>query len=98
VTKKLLCGQVDLAGLQPLESRPVVLNDQLLGAAIRPTSGSRRPLFVSPGNGLNLASAERIVRAVLSGRRLPLPLYWADGLSRQHVKKLRENGNSSRTR
>ena len=89
VTKKLLCGQVDIAGLQPLESRPVVLDDQPVGAAIRSTSGSRRPLFISPGSGLNLASAEQIVRAVLSGRRLPLPLYWADRLSRNHAKNLR---------
>ena len=89
LTKKLLCGQVDINGLQPLESRPVVLDDRVIGAAIRPTSGSRRPLFVSPGNGLNLASAEQIVRAVLSGRRLPSPLYWADHLSRKHAKNLR---------
>ncbi len=88
VTKKLLCGQVDIDGLQPLESRPIVLEDQLIGAAIRPTSGSRRPLFISPGSGIDLSSAEAIVRAVLSGRRLPLPLYWADHLSRKHVKTL----------
>jgi deoxyribonuclease V len=91
VMKKLLCGQVDISGLQPLESRPVLLHDQCVGLAIRPTSGSRRPLFVSPGNGLNLSSAEQIVRAVLKGRRLPLPLYWADRLSRQHAKILRES-------
>ena len=89
VTKKLLCGKVDIAALRPLESRPVVLDDQLIGAAIRPTPGSCRPLFISPGSGLDLGSAERIVRAVLSGRRLPSPLYWADHLSRQHVKTLR---------
>ncbi len=90
VIKKLLCGRVDITGLKPLESRPVVLDDAVIGAAIRPTSGSRRPLFVSPGHGLNLASAEQIVRAVLTGRRLPLPLYWADHLSRQHAKTLRQ--------
>jgi len=89
VTKKLLCGQVDVTGLRPLESRPVVLDDQLIGAAIRPTAGSRRPLFISPGSGLNLASAEEITRAVLTGRRLPSPLYWADRLSRLHAKNLR---------
>ncbi|MGA2255259.1 MAG: endonuclease V [Thermoguttaceae bacterium] len=88
VTKKLLSGQVDIAGLQPLESRPVMLEHQLIGAAIRPTAGSRRPLFISPGSGLNLASAEQIVRAVLTGRRLPSPLYWADRLSRLHAKNL----------
>jgi deoxyribonuclease V len=89
VTKKLLCGKVEIAGLQPLESRPVVLEDRIIGTAIRPASGSRRPLFVSPGSGLDLASAEKIVRAVLSGRRLPSPLYWADHLSRNCVKILR---------
>ncbi len=89
VTKKLLCGKVDIAGLRSLESRPVVLDDQPIGVAIRPTEGSCRPLFVSPGNGLDLGSAERIVRAVLSGRRLPSPLYWADRLSRQKANALR---------
>jgi deoxyribonuclease V len=88
VTKKLLCGRVDIAGLQPLESRPVALDEQLIGAAIRPATGSRRPLFVSPGSGLDLASAEQMVRAVLGGRRLPSPLDWADRLSREHAKTL----------
>ena len=89
VTKKLLCGQVDISGLRPLESQPVVLDEQPVGAAIRATSGSCRPLFISPGSGLNLASAEQIVRAVLTGRKLPSPLYWADRLSRKYVKSLR---------
>ncbi len=65
-----------------------LFEDQPIGVAIRPTSGSRRPLFISPGSGLDLASAEQIVRAVLSVRRLPLPLYWADKLSRRHAKNL----------
>jgi deoxyribonuclease V len=89
VTKKLLCGQVDIAGMKPLESRPVVHDGQLLGAAIRPTSGSLRPLFISPGSGLNLASAEDIVRAVLSCQRLPSPIYWADRLSRKQSQNVR---------
>jgi deoxyribonuclease V len=91
VTKKLLCGQVDIQGMQPLESRPVVFDDQLQGAAIRPTAGSCRPLFISPGSGLDLASAEQIVRAVLTGRRLPSPLYWADRLSRKYALNVRQN-------
>jgi deoxyribonuclease V len=91
VAKKLLCGRVEIAGMQPLESRPVVFEGHLLGAAIRAISGSRRPLFISPGSGLDLAATEQIVRAVLGGRRLPLPLYWADRLSRLHVKNLRQN-------
>ena len=90
MTKKLLCGQVDIKGLRQLESRPVLLDEELVGAAIRPASGSLRPLFVSPGSGVDLTSAERIVRALLAGKRLPLPLYWADRLSRQYAKNLRQ--------
>ena len=82
VTKKLLCGRVDPDGLEPLESRPVVHEDRLIGTALRPTAGSRRPIFISPGHRVNLAFAEQLVRRLLHGRRLPEPLYWADRLSR----------------
>jgi deoxyribonuclease V len=86
VIKKLLCGQVNLKGLGRLESRPVVLGERPVGIAIRPDSASLRPLFVSPGSGIDLGSAERVVRSVLTEKRLPLPLYWADRLSRQGAK------------
>jgi deoxyribonuclease V len=112
VTKKLLCGQVDIEAMQPLESRPVLLLESqnprraaddgrtsrttdrlavvshsenrfnLSGVAIRPTSGSLRPIFVSPGHRVDLSFAEEIVRRLLLGRRLPEPLYWADRLSK----------------
>jgi deoxyribonuclease V len=82
LTKKLLCGSVDLAGLRPLESRPVVYQDRVAGAAVRPTAGSRRPVFLSPGNRVSLPFADQVVRRLLTGRRLPEPLYWADRLSR----------------
>jgi deoxyribonuclease V len=82
VIKKLLCGQVDVANLGPEESRPVLDNDRAMGVAMRPTSRSRRVIFVSPGHRVNLARAELIVRRLLCGHRLPEPLYWADRLSR----------------
>lgn len=82
VTKRLLCGRVDPAGMQPGESRPVVHEGRLIGAALRPTAGSRRPIFVSPGHRVDVAFAEQLVRRLLVGRRLPAPLYWADRLSR----------------
>lgn len=83
VTKKLLCGQVEIDGMQPAESRPVVHEDDLIGMALRPTAGSRRPIFISPGHRLDVAFAEQLVRRLLHGRRLPEPLYWADRLSRK---------------
>lgn len=83
VTKKLLCGQVDVDGMAPQESRPVEHEGRTIGVAIRPTSRSRRPIFVSPGHRVNLAYSELVVRRLLCGRRLPEPLYWADRLSRE---------------
>ena len=86
ITKRLLCGRVDLNGLRPLESRRVIHGDCAVGVALRPTAGSHRPIFVSPGHGVDLTLAEQVVRQLLRGRRLPEPLYWADRLSRQGVK------------
>jgi len=86
VTKKLLCGQVNPKRMTPGESRPVVHDDQLVGVAIRPTAGSLRPIFVSPGHRVDVAFCEALVRRLLCGRRLPEPLYWADRLSRQGMK------------
>ncbi len=85
VTKKLLCGTVDIKMMTPGESRPVFLDAETekIGAAICPKSGSRRPIYVSPGHEVDAAFCERLVLALLRGHRLPEPLYWADRLSRQ---------------
>ena len=98
VTKKLLCGQVDIKAMDAGESRPVLHpyrtphaprevgrhnEDRPIGVAIRPTAGSLRPIFISPGHRVDLAFAEQLVRRLLRGRRLPEPLYWADRLSRR---------------
>jgi deoxyribonuclease V len=113
VTKKLLCGQVDIKAMAPGESRPVWERDQqtgavsakrpsgrsgkgslapfppdethLLGVALRPTAGSQRPIFISPGHRVDVTFAEQLVRALLCGHRLPEPIYWADRLSRKGV-------------
>jgi len=82
VTKKLLCGRVDLEAMVPGESRPVLHEDQLIGVALRPTAGSLRPIFLSPGHRVDVAFCERLVRQLLRGRRLPEPIYWADRLGR----------------
>jgi len=86
VTKKRLVGRVDVEGMGPEESRPVVHAGRARGVAIRPTSGSRRPIYVSPGHCVSLPFAERVVRRLLRGRRLPEPVYWADRLSRAEAR------------
>jgi deoxyribonuclease V len=85
VTKKPLYGSFALEGIQPGESRPVFAEEKTerIGVAICPKSGSRRPIFASPGHRVDVAFAERLVLELLRSHRLPEPLYWADRLSRQ---------------
>ena len=83
VTKKHLCGTVDIEDMEPEESRPVMHEGRAIGSALRATAGSRRPIFISPGHRVDLARSEWVVRRSLTGRRLPEPIYWADRLSRQ---------------
>lgn len=82
VTKKLLCGQVNIKEMGAGESRPVIHEDQPIGVALRPTAGSLRPIFISPGHRVDVPFCEQLVRQLLRGRRLPEPIYWADRLSR----------------
>ncbi|MGA2068806.1 MAG: endonuclease V [Thermoguttaceae bacterium] len=88
VTKKLLCGEVRTEGMRPLEARLIELDGRPTGIALRPTAGSRRAIYVSPGHGVDLASAERLAGRLLLGHRLPEPLYWADRVSRRTAKGL----------
>ncbi len=87
LTKKQLCGRVDLEDMQHLESRPVMLNDRPLGAAIRPLPKSCRTIFVSPGHRVDVEFAAEVARRLLFGRRLPAPLYHADKISRAAAKE-----------
>ena len=82
VTKKLLCGDVAIEGMRPGEARPVLIGGRPTGLALRPTSGTRRPIFISPGHRVDLTYCERMVRGVMLDRRLPAPIYWADRFSR----------------
>ncbi len=82
VTKKLLCGDVEIVGMRPGDARPVLVDGRPAGVALRPTSGTRRPIFLSPGHRVDVAYCERLVRSLMFGRRLPAPIYWADRLSR----------------
>lgn len=83
VTKKLLCGHVEMTGMAPGESRPVWHEDRLIGVALRPTAGSARPIFISPGHRVDVAFSERLVRRLLFNQRLPEPIRLADRLSRK---------------
>ena len=90
ITKKHLFGRVDIHQMQPSEPREVLESGEpdarKLGAALLPATGTARPIFVSPGHRVSVAEAISITQAMLLGRRLPEPIYWADRLSRQAGK------------
>lgn len=86
VAKSLLCGRV--AGEVEIGSpAPILLEDVLTGVAVMPVANRKHTLYVSPGQGVDVATAERAVAAMLRGRRLPEPIYWADRLSRAAARE-----------
>lgn len=92
VTKKLLCGRVDLKNMTPGEVRPITIDHRQAGVAIRHRPTSPRPLFVSPGHRISVDSATNITRRLLLGRALPEPIYWSDRLSRCEARTDRRTG------
>jgi deoxyribonuclease V len=90
VAKSLLCGRLetpthpsgDLEALVTIEGRTA-------GAMLR-LPPSSRPLYVSPGQKIDITSAAHIARAFAFGHRLPEPLYWADRLSRAESRIARK--------
>ena len=70
VTKTLLCGRVEIEGMQPGESRPVVHEDRPISVALRPTAGSRRPISSRPAIAWTWRGRAGGSRLLL-GRRCP---------------------------
>lgn len=91
ITKKLLCGSVDLAGLAAGEMRDVVYQDEPIGVALR-AGRSHRPFFASPGHRVDPADTVAIVQQVLGSGRLPVPIALADRISRDHARRLKGGG------
>jgi deoxyribonuclease V len=90
VSKHQLCGR--LRDDDPLDGAPTIWqHDQCLGAIL--TRGAkRRTVFISAGNGLDLASCVRLVQSVWTTDRWPRPITRADALSRQQGRRLSDPG------
>jgi deoxyribonuclease V len=86
VTKKLLCGQVRLGGMAVGETRSVLLEDQPWGIALK-SKANAKPIYISPGHGVDIEFTRTLVRRLLQGHKLPEPLYWADRLSREATRR-----------
>jgi deoxyribonuclease V len=82
VAKSLLCGRLETPSGDSADLQAVLTVDHRTVGALLTLPPSSRPLYVSPGQKVDVPSAARIARAFAFGHRLPEPLYWADRLSR----------------
>ena len=79
VAKGHLCGHANTEGMTMGEWRPVVLDEETVGAAIR--TDRNQTLFVSPGHKADLTSAILLVQDLTARTALPAPLQWAHELA-----------------
>lgn len=80
VSKHQLCGRVSSEQFVK-GCAAIVQNGEIVGAKLDGGS-KRRTLFVSPGQGIDLATAVCLTRQAWLSQRLPLPIWYADRLSR----------------
>jgi len=69
VAKSKLCGQLSAEPKKVGESRPILLDKKEIGKALK-TSARAKPIFVSPGHNISMASALKITKKTA---RLKLP-------------------------
>jgi deoxyribonuclease V len=70
--KSWLVGEHDEPGPRAGDATPLTINGDEVGAVVRSAAGAK-PVFVSPGHLLDVASATNVVRSALSGYRHPAP-------------------------
>jgi deoxyribonuclease V len=70
--KSWLVGEHDEPGPAAGDAAPLTASGEVVGAAVRSAAGAK-PVYVSPGHQLDVASAVAVVRATLSGYRHPTP-------------------------
>jgi deoxyribonuclease V len=86
VAKSLLCGRIESEHPLIEGGRAVMIEKEVVGTALA-WGRSRHPLYVSPGQDVDVATATRIVSMFEHGHRLPEPLFWADHLSRAEARR-----------
>jgi len=87
VAKSHLVGDMDSEHLREGEATPVMLDGRIMGYAYR-SSGSRRPIFISPGNLITPKTALRLTRMVCR-TRVPEPIRQAHVNATEKIKKKR---------
>jgi deoxyribonuclease V len=70
--KSWLVGDRGEPGGEAGAASPLTIGGEQVGAVVRSATGAK-PVYVSPGHNIDLASALAVVRATLSGYRHPTP-------------------------
>lgn len=94
ISKKLLCGSVELNGLPAGQPREVIEQQEPIGVALKAGPKSR-PFFASPGHRINLQDAIAVVQQVLGSGRLPVPIALADRISREEAVRIKSAAPAS---
>lgn len=87
VGKSKLTGTHGEVGLDAGDSVALMDGEECIGTVLR-TKAKSNPLFISPGNNIDLPSAVELVRRCLRGYRLPEPTR----LAHMHVNLVRTTG------
>ncbi len=85
--KSRLVGKYAEPGLNRGDWSPLHYKDEIVGAVLRTRSGVK-PLFISPGNNINITDAIGIVLDCATKYRIPEPLRRADMLSKRIKRNL----------
>ncbi|RFM33368.1 deoxyribonuclease V [Chitinophaga silvisoli] len=70
--KKVLCGKYEEPGLTKGSFTPLIHKEEIIGAALR-TRDKVKPVFVSPGNKIDLQGAMSIINQCVGKYRIPEP-------------------------
>jgi deoxyribonuclease V len=74
--KKKLVGEYEPPGMEKFDHAPLVYKGETVGAVLR-SRANVKPVFVSPGNMIDLQSSIDIVKKLIGRYRIPEPLRWA---------------------
>jgi len=85
ITKKLLCGEVNLMGMQVGQERTIIYQEKPCGLALQ-TKANVKPIYLSPGYGVDFDFVKALALKLIQGHKLPEAIHWADRLSREAAR------------
>ncbi|HTI52039.1 MAG TPA: endonuclease V, partial [Planctomycetaceae bacterium] len=85
IGKSLLCGSVQNTAASAGNARPVIYQGKTVAYALQ-TRPTGKPIFVSPGQRVDLEFAVELTRRLIRAHRVPEPIFYAHTISRQAIQ------------